>query len=132
MTLSATPERPAVGELLADLARDTGSLVRDEVRLAKLELSEKATSVAVNAGVVLAGGAVIHAGLIALGLALIIGLTAYVPLWLAALIVGVVVVGVGAMMVSKGLAALKNFDPTPRETIESLERDKQWAKEHVQ
>ena len=132
MTLSATPEGPSVGELLGDLARDTGVLVRDEVRLAKVEIGQKATTAATNTGLVLGGGALIHAGLIALGLALIIGLTAFMPLWLAALIVGAVVVGSGWMLMAKGLAGLKNLDPVPQQTVQSLERDKQWAKEQVQ
>lgn len=132
MSMSAAPEGPSVGELLSDLARDAGTIVRDEVRLAKVEVTHKATKAAANTGLVLAGGLVVHAGVIALGLALIVGLTAFMPLWAAALVVGVIVVGGGLMLLMKGLAALKNLDPVPHETVASLERDKQWVKEQVQ
>lgn len=132
MTLSAATEGPSVGELLSDLARDAGTIVRDEVKLAKIEMTQKATKVAVNTGLVLTGGLIVHAGVIALGLALIIGLTAFMPLWAASLLVGVIVVGGGAMLLLKGLAALKNLDPVPQETVASLQRDKQWVKERVQ
>ena len=130
--MSAIPEGPSVGELLSDLARDAGAIVKDEVRLVKVEMSQKATKVAVNTGVMVAGALVVHAGVIALGLALVIGLTTFMPLWAAALVVGVTVVGGGAMLLMKGLTALKNLDPVPYETVASLERDKQWLKEQVQ
>jgi hypothetical protein len=128
----ASPNGPSVGELLADLARDTGTLVRDEVRLAKVEVGQKATDAAANVGFVLAGGAFIHAGLIALGLALILGLTAFMPLWAAATLVGVVIVGVGWMLLAKGFAALQRADLVPTEAVQLLEGDKRWAKEQVQ
>jgi hypothetical protein len=78
-----------------------------------------------------AGGALAYAGLLALMAALIIGLGQVIPMWLSALIVGLVVVGVGYMLIQRGLTALKNIDPTPRQTLETLQEDKEWAKEQT-
>jgi hypothetical protein len=62
----------------------------------------------------------------------IIGLAAAgLPWWLSALLVGLVVVGVGYMLVQKGLSALKHEDLAPRQTIESIKEDTRWAKEQV-
>jgi xanthine/uracil permease len=76
-----------------------------------------------------AGGALAYAGLLALIAALIIGLGELIPLWLSALIVGLVVVGVGYMLIQRGLTALKQIDPKPQQTIQSLQEDKEWVKE---
>jgi xanthine/uracil permease len=76
-----------------------------------------------------AGGALAYAGLLALIAALIIGLGELIPLWLSALIVGLVVVGIGYMLIQRGLTALKRIDPKPQQTIQTLQEDKEWVKE---
>ena len=53
------------------------------------------------------------------------------PLWASALLVGVVVAVVGYLLVRRGLEALKREDFTPRETIETLKEDQQWAKDQT-
>jgi hypothetical protein len=52
--------------------------------------------------------------------------------WLAALLVGVVLAAGGYMMLQRGLRDLKQTDPTPRRTVESIKEDIQLAKEHRQ
>ena len=123
-----TDER-SLGELFAELAQETSTLVRQEVALAKTELSQTATRVGKDLAFLAVGGAVAYAGFLALLAALAIGLGQLgVPWWLAALIVGLVVVGVGYFLVQRGLSALKREDLAPRQTIESLKEDKEWAK----
>ncbi len=123
-----TDER-SLGELFAELAHETSTLVRQEVELAKTELSQNATRIGKDLAFLAVGGAVAYAGFLALLAALAIGLGQLgVPWWLAALIVGLVVVGVGYFLVQRGLNALKQEDLAPRQTIESLKEDKEWAK----
>jgi hypothetical protein len=75
---------------------------------------------------------VAYAGLLALVAAVIIGLAVNgVPWSLSALLVGLVVVGIGYALVQKGLSALKRESLMPQESIESLKEDAQWAKEQV-
>jgi len=121
----------SIGELFAELARETSTLVRQEVQLAKTELTQKATSVGKDAAMIGAGGFVAYAGFLALIAALVIGIGNFIPMWLSALIVGLLVVGIGYALIQSGLSALKRVDPTPRETIESLKEDKEWAKEQT-
>jgi len=121
----------SIGELFAELARETSTLVRQEVQLAKTEMTQKVTSAGKDAGLIGAGGALAYAGLLAVLAAVIIGLGEFIPLWISALIVGLVVIGIGYMLVQQGLTALKRIDPTPRQTIETLKEDTEWAKEQT-
>lgn len=121
----------SIGDLFAELASETSTLVRQEVQLAKTEITQKVTSAGKDVGMIGAGGALAYAGLLALIAAVIIGLGQLIPMWLSALIVGLVVVGIGYMLIQSGLSALKRIDPTPRETIETLKEDKEWVKEQT-
>jgi len=122
----------SLGELLGDLARESSTLVRQEISLARTELAEKGAEVGKDLGRLAVGGAIAYAGLLAIIAAVIIGLAAAgVPWWLAALIVGIVVAGVGYALVQQGLTALKQVDLGPRQTVETLREDAQWAKEQV-
>ncbi|HXI16579.1 MAG TPA: phage holin family protein [Chloroflexota bacterium] len=123
----------SIGELFGDLARDTGTLVRQEVALARTEITHTAARAGRDIGVLAIGGAVAYAGFLALVAAAIIGLAAAgLDWWLAALIVGVIIAGIGAVLVQRGLGALRQEHLVPRQTIETLKDDVEWAKEQVQ
>ncbi|HSH45909.1 MAG TPA: phage holin family protein [Longimicrobiales bacterium] len=118
----------SLGELLRSLGEDTSTLVRQEIRLAKLEAGRTARRVAVNSGWVAAGGGVLALGTICLVLALALGLGALLgSYWLGALITGGVLLLVGGLMAWKGARALRS-STLPRETVESLKTDAEWAK----
>jgi hypothetical protein len=127
---SETGERP-LGELLGDLVRETNSLVRAEVQLAKTEITEKATEAAKDAGLVGAGAVVAHAGFLAILAGIIIALGEVMPIWAAALIIGVIIAGVGSFLAQKGLVALKRLDVAPRETVQTIKEDKLWAQQQM-
>ena len=125
-------EERSLGDLFSELASETGTLVRQEVALAQVELTNKAASVGKNVGYLVVGGAVAYAAALALIAAVILVLSAYVmPAWAAALVVGVIVGVVAYMMISSALAALKKTDLAPRETVETLKEDAQWLKNQV-
>ena len=121
----------SLGELFAELAHETSTLVRQEVNLAKTEMSQKASRAGRHVGVMAAGGAVAYAGLLAILAALIVLLNNVMPLWLSALLVGIVVAVVGYLLVRRALDALKQEDFAPRETMETLKEDQQWAKDQT-
>jgi drug/metabolite transporter (DMT)-like permease len=81
------------------------------------------------------GGFVLFAGLLKLLDAAIFGIAELLPPdltpWLAALIVGVIVAIIGAVMLQKGRSNLQSGNLAPRRTAESLRRDKEFAKEQV-
>jgi xanthine/uracil permease len=130
--MQARKDDRSLGELFADLARDTGVLVRQEVGLATTELTHKATRAGRELATVAVGGLVAYAGLLAILAAIIISLAAAgLPWWLAALVVGVVVALIGGALVQRGLAALKHADLAPGQTMQTLKEDTQWAKDQM-
>lgn len=121
----------SLGELFADLARDMGVLVRQEVGLATTEMTRKARLVQ-DVGMLAVGGLVLYAGMLAILAAVIIGLAAAgLAWWLAALVVGVVAALIGGMLLQRGMQALKHVDLTPTQTVQTLKEDTQWAKEQM-
>jgi len=124
---------PSLGELFTELSRQMTALVSQEMTLAKTEMTHKAARVGKDVGFLAVGGAVLYAGLLAIMAAVILLLDAIIPmpLWLSALIVGVVIAGVGYALVQKGRTALAQEDLTPRQTVETLKESAEWAKEQT-
>lgn len=120
-----------LGDLFGDLASDMGNLVRQEVELAKVELTQKAKYLGRNIGYLVVGGAVAYAALLAIIAAIIMLLAKVVPHWGAALIVGVVVGGIGWLLIGKAMMALQPTELTPRETVETLKEDATWMKQQI-
>lgn len=132
MMPGATDDR-SLGELFADLARESSTLIRQEVELAKVELSQKASRTGRDIGFLAVGGAVIYAGFLALMATVIIVLASNgVWWWLASLLVGLVVLGVGYWLVQQGLARLRRRDLAPRQTLDSIKQDAQVVKGQMQ
>ena len=71
---------------------------------------------------------VAYTGVLALVAAGIILLGQAIPYWLSALIFGLVIAAVGLFLVVKGANTLRQEDPAPRETVETLKEDSQWLK----
>lgn len=126
-----TEPQPSLGALFSDLARETGTLVRKEVELAKVEMTAKAKVAGRDAALVGAGGMVAFIGALALVAALILVLGEAMPLWASALLVGAVVSAAGAGLAIHGIRALKSLDAKPRETLGTLQEDKQWLREQM-
>lgn len=127
----AVPSREdrSLGELFSDLSRETSTLVRQEVELAKTELTHKATEVGKDVGFLAAGALVAYAGFLTLVATVVIALVQLgVTWWLSALIVGLAVLAAGGLLVRTGLAALRSEGIVPKQTIESFQEDVQWAK----
>lgn len=124
-------QRP-VGELVSQLAQDTSRLVRDELRLARIEASERASELG-RAGGMLGGAAV--AGLLALGAltaCLIAALDAAMPLWLAALIVTLAWGAVAAVAALAGRRRLQETrTPVPEDTIQDAKEDLAWLQQRT-
>jgi len=121
-------ERP-LGELFAELSRETSTLVRSEVALAKSELTQTAARVGRDSAMVALGGALAHAGLLVIVAAVVLLLAqSGLSPWLAAVVVGIVFAGAGYFFVQKGITALKREDITPKQTVESMKETAQWAK----
>ena len=115
-------------ELLAELSSETGRLVRKEVELATTEMTAKARVAGAHVGTAAAGGALLHAGLLVLLAAIVIGLAQLgVTPWLSALIVAVATMAIGYVLVNKGVSALRGTSVVPTQAIDSLKEDAKWT-----
>jgi hypothetical protein len=118
-----------IAELVKQLAGQTSTLVRQELDLAKAEMSQKATVAGKGAGV-LGGGAVV--GLLAAGAltaCVILALSEAMDAWLAALIVAVVLGAVAALLGLSGRNRIRAATPpVPEQTVETVKEDVEWAK----
>jgi uncharacterized membrane protein YqjE len=124
-------EDRSIGELFAELSQKTTTLVRQEIQLAKVEMSQKASRVGKNVGFLVIGSVVAHTGLLALVAAGIILLGQVIAYWFSAAIIGVVIAAVGSVLVVKGANTLRQEEPTPRETVETLQDDKEWLRDQT-
>jgi predicted phage tail protein len=123
-----------IGELFGQLSEDMTLLVRQEVQLARAELSEKLSRLTTNLVSVIAGGFVAYVGALALVAALILALNdlASISPWVSALIVGAVLAIAGYAMLRRGVSELKRVDLAPRRTVENIRDDVQAIKDDVQ
>jgi uncharacterized membrane protein YqjE len=134
-----TKDERSLGQILKDLSSETTTLLRQEVDLAKTEMSEKVSRVGTNLAAVGVGGAVALLGAMALVAALIMGLVSLfdnfmspeVAVWVAPLLVGAVLAGIGYSMIKKAMATLKQESLTPQKTTQSLQENKEWLKEKI-
>ncbi len=122
-------EGKSTAELFRDLSNEMTALVHQEIELAKVELSEKTKKVGAGAGMF--GGAAV-AGLLAAGAlvaAAIAGIATALSVWLSALIVGVVLLGIAGVMALTGRAEVaQGTPPIPQEAIQSSKEDVEWLK----
>jgi hypothetical protein len=137
---SAAARDRSLGSLLKELSSESGTLVRQEVALAKAELAEKAGVMGRNLAAVVVGAVVATAGamllLFGLAITLYFGLRAVgLSDWLAGILAfpvfGAVIALVGYVMIRKGLNTLKTTSPVPEQTVQSLKEDKQWLTKHA-
>jgi hypothetical protein len=118
----------SLGELLSELSRETGQLVRKEFELATTEMTGTIKRASAGAGMAAAGGALMHAGLLVLLAAMVIGLAqAGVSPWLSALIVAIVAMIVGYVLVNRGVGQVRRTTVVPTQTIQSLKETATWT-----
>ncbi|HET9705547.1 MAG TPA: phage holin family protein [Vicinamibacterales bacterium] len=119
----------SLGELFSDLSQQTAELIRQEMRLAKAELSEKAADVGRHAMMIGAGVAFALAAVVAVAAAVTLLLVdAGLAPWIAALIAAAVMGLFGYLLAQSGISALKKKSIAPVETMDSLKETTQWLK----
>jgi len=119
----------SVPELLKQLSQETSTLVKQELDLAKAEMSQKGKQAGLGAGFV-GGGALFGLGAFgALTAMLILLLGTFMENWIAALIVAVVYGAIAAFLALRGKKELQEAGPpAPEQTVDTLKEDVEWAK----
>jgi xanthine/uracil permease len=130
----------SIPDLLKDLRDEGTTLFRQEILLAKQEMSEKMGRVGRNLGFLAAGGLAAYAGVVVVLLALSallyvglveMGLSHMMSGWLAPLIVGAIVALIGFAMMKKAQNTLSEETAVPERTRQSLQEDKDWIQQKV-
>jgi hypothetical protein len=126
-------EERSISELFGQLSQDMALLFRQEIQLARAEMSAKISRLTTNLISVLAGGFVAYVGALAVVAALILALheLADISPWASALIVGAVFAIAGYTMLNRGLNELRRVDLAPRRTVENIKEDVQAIKDDV-
>ncbi|HET8660465.1 MAG TPA: phage holin family protein [Micromonosporaceae bacterium] len=118
------PAEQSTAELIQNASEQISRLVRDELRLARAELTSKGRTAGIGVGLLGGGGIVALYGVAALLTALVLGLAEAMPAWAAALLVGVVLLAVAGVLALVGRGRVREAaPPVPEETVASVRRD---------
>jgi len=124
-------ERPT-GELVKQLSEQVSALVREEVKLAQLEMTRKGKQFGVGAGMISGGGLIALYGVGCLIACAVLAISEALAAWLAALIVGLVLLAVAGVTAQAGKRRMKTaVPPVPAETIDSVKADVEEIKERA-
>ncbi len=126
-------EQP-IGDLLKQLSQETSTLVKQELELAKAEMTQKGKKAGLGAGF-LGGGALLGLGAFGAFTTFLIALiqTAVNHTWLAALIVTAVYGAIAAFLALRGKDKIQEATPpAPEQTVETLKEDVEWARTRKQ
>lgn len=122
--LRGNGDEQSVGELVQQLSQQTASLVRGEIRLATVELQEKGKKAGIGAGMFGGAGVVALYGVGALIAAAILGIGTFLESWIAAVIVGAVLLAVAGILALTGKKQVEQAGPpVPEQAVESAKRD---------
>lgn len=124
----AGTQRESITELLGQLGSNSAALIRDELALAKQEMSEKLSAFQSGLIVITIGAGMGLVALSTLCSAAVIALAAYVGAWQSALTIGAVLALVAGLTASVGLQRLKRTSLKPEQTIQTLQQDNKWWK----
>jgi xanthine/uracil permease len=123
-------ESRGIGDLLGDLGGQVSTLVRKEINLAKVEVTSSVGRMSRGAATAGVGGALLYAGLLVLLAAAVLGLMeAGLDGWLAALIVGAVVLLLGGVLTSTGVKQVQTTNVAPTQTAETVKDNIEFVKE---
>ncbi|MGO8884666.1 MAG: phage holin family protein [Streptosporangiaceae bacterium] len=126
-----TPAAPT-GDLVKQMTEQVSRLIRDELKLAEIEMTRKGARAGRGIGIFGGSGVIALYAVGCLLAAAIAGIATAVPVWLAALIVGVVLLGVAGIGALAGRSQLKKATPAmPEETVQSVKADVEEIKERA-
>jgi uncharacterized membrane protein YqjE len=131
MSADRAEQGTSLGGLIGSLATDIQDLVRGEVRLARVELDQKLDRVIAAAIWILGGALMAFAGLVVVLEGGAAALAMVMPVWAASLIIGIIIVVIGALLARSGMSRLSLKTLRPDRTAANLQKDAHMLKEHT-
>ncbi|GAB7025567.1 phage holin family protein [Geotalea toluenoxydans] len=120
-------DRP-LGDLFSELIQETRTLFKKEVELMRVELSEKVEGLKKDLIAVGIAAVLLYAGLLTFIAAMVFGLAVFIPLWLSALLISIVFIGIGGALLVKAKKDVSQMKLTPEKSKETFKETAQWAK----
>lgn len=125
-------ETKSIGELLNDLGRESSTLIRQEIQLAKTELTEKAVAAGKGAAFFIVAGVLAFFAVQIFLAAAVLGLALVLPAWGAALVVGGILLLLAGIVALIAVSSVKKAEsPMPQQTVQTLKEDVRWAKQQL-
>ena len=121
-------DQRSVGEIIGDVVANAQAMIRTEIRLAKTELRNDAKAAARSTGMLAAG---VVLGLYAFGMLLFTAVWALdtaIPQWAAGLIVTAAVAVPATILIMVGRSKLKEIEPGPEQTVDSMKENVEWIR----
>jgi len=125
------PSPEGLGSIVSGIVKDLQEIVRGEVKLAKTEIREDVSAMGKGAASIAAGGIVAFVGFVFLMLRATFVLSKWVEMWIAALILAVALLLIGAILAMSGKRKLSASSLKPTESMESLKEDQAWASQQI-
>jgi uncharacterized membrane protein YqjE len=135
MRTDGSDSRPGFVTLLHTLVGESTTIVRDEFKLARIEIAELARGIGVGTALVATGAVLALLGTLAFltGVVLLVG-DQWLPAdlyWVAALLVLAITGGLAVWLAKRGVSLLSPSELQPDETVTTLREDKQWLKQQL-
>ncbi|NUR59566.1 MAG: phage holin family protein [Catenulispora sp.] len=124
-----SPSDEHVGALVSQAVRQLGQLARDEFRLAQAEMAANRRHLGFGGGLFGGAGLMAFIGVQAIAACVIAALAEAMPVWLAALIVGVAAVVTAAVMALLGKKQVQRLGSAFEESVDSVKADVAALKE---
>ena len=125
-------EQQSTGELVKQLSEQVSLLVRDEMKMARLELTQKGKQAGMGMGMFGVSGLVALYGAACLLAAAIIAISGEIRAWLAALIVGLALLAASGVAAAAGRGRLRRATPPmPEKAVEGAKADVEEVRERV-
>lgn len=118
----------SLGELVAQMTSELGVLMRKEVELAKVEVKDDVRRAGKAGGIIGAGAVTGYLAVLFASLALAWLLDSVMPAALAFLLVAVLHGTAAAIFITRGREQIKQVNPVPEQTVETLKEDVEWAR----
>ncbi|OGU00222.1 MAG: hypothetical protein A2079_00355 [Geobacteraceae bacterium GWC2_48_7] len=121
----------SLADLFSELTRETRTLFRKEMELLKTELTEKMMVVAKDMAALAVGAVLLFSGFLTLIAAIVAAVALFLPVWLAALITGMLFIIIGFAFIQKARKDMKQLKLKPEKSSETFKETAQWLKTTV-
>lgn len=125
-------DQRSIGEVIGDVVANAQEMIRGEIRLAKAELRNDAKAAAKSMGILAAGAVLVFYAFGMLLFTAVWALDTQIPQWTAGLIVTTAVAIPATILVKIGRSKLKEIEPGPEQTIESMKENVEWVRRQSQ